>query len=195
MTDTPNTPGTGPTRPQDGRTGGPATPCPPNGANGPQTGTQRRERYAAAIARDTFGRPDDDAVICAADAAMVVADAEQHALYRLLSEARYREDQTAEQNARLTRAAGDRARYPSMASQLDAAQRENARLRDERDRARRLAVALESQLAAVRAMHQPQRFTTSDICGHCSGWGGDGTWPAQLVAWPCDTVRAIKEQP
>lgn len=39
--------------------------------------TDRRDRYAVAIARVTFGKVTDDAVICAADAAMAVADAEQ----------------------------------------------------------------------------------------------------------------------
>ncbi|MBQ1122612.1 hypothetical protein [Streptomyces sp. B15] len=78
---------------------------------------------------------------------------------------------------------------------LASAKAENARLRAERDRARRDSAALENQLAAARDLHQRRQFTTSDICGHCSGWGGDGTWPARLVAWPCDTTRAIEERP
>ncbi|WP_019358017.1 hypothetical protein [Streptomyces sp. AA1529] len=161
--------------------------------------SERRERYAAAMHRNRTGSfgpswprvsPDVRAMwLLRADAAMAVADAEQHAVYRLLAESRTREARLREELTHWRRVAEQRARV------IGGERAADTELRGERDRAREVAVRLENQLAAIRGLHQPKRFTTSDICGHCSGWGGDGTWPAHLIAWPCDTVRALEEQP
>lgn len=61
----------------------------------------RRDRYRVAIARDTFGRPNDDAVVCAAEAAMAVADAERESDRMTIEEDTRSIDRLNEENARL----------------------------------------------------------------------------------------------
>lgn len=93
--------------------------------------------------------------------------------------------------------------------QLDADRADEHRA--DRDRARRVAVALENDLAAmtavadatlrhvqrhldtigrVRALHQPMRRAGFTICAHCSGWNGV-LCRSLVTEYPCPTIRAL----
>lgn len=61
---------------------------------------------------------------------------------------------------------------------------ENARLRDERDRACDIAVALEQQVAAVVALHVHN--ADADYCEICADHGD--------IGWPCATIHALNPQ-
>ncbi|SES03996.1 hypothetical protein [Streptomyces qinglanensis] len=106
--------------------------------------SERRDRYAAAVRHlhETGGLyaldAGEDGRI--ADAVTPVADAEQHAVYRLLSESRIREARLREENEGLDEA---------LRGAISAAEKDSARLRGERDRAREVEVRLENQLAAI----------------------------------------------
>ncbi|WP_030407500.1 hypothetical protein [Streptomyces albus] len=72
---------------------------------------------------------------------------------------------------------------------------ETARLRAERDQARRIAVALENQLAAVRGLHVDS-ITASGVVRFNPDTGGDTAYCTHdSQNWPCATIRAIEEQP
>lgn len=66
------------------------------------------------------------------------------------------------------------------------------RLRAERDRARRWAVELENQIAAVAAVHHPVterayvkgEWADMEFCAHCND-DGNG------IPWPCETGEAV----
>lgn len=65
----------------------------------------------------------------------------------------------------------------------------------DRDRARRVAVALENELAEataaidrVRALHTPEPDGTGgQVCGVCC----IGTWDCESFPWPCDTIQRL----
>lgn len=61
---------------------------------------------------------------------------------------------------------------------------DNVQLRDERDRARRVAVKLEQQVAAVAALHVYN--AEADYCDLCASHGD--------TEWPCATIRALGPQ-
>ncbi|MEU2603230.1 hypothetical protein [Streptomyces albus] len=65
----------------------------------------------------------------------------------------------------------------------------------QRDDARRIAVALENQLAAVRGLHVDS-ITASGVVRFNPDTGGDTAYCTHdSQNWPCATIRAIEEQP
>ena len=169
---------------------------------------QRRERYAKRIASVTFGRADDDAVVCAADAAMAVADEEQRELRdenaRLRAElehwrpdggdgygtpvhwtvynAMHRRALKAEKDRDWVhnRAETARSAWSKTHSRALAAEQQ-------RDRARATAVELENQLAAVADLHHPVSAEDHEPVAE-----GDSAVCAECPEpWPCPTAQAL----
>ncbi|MFE9382339.1 hypothetical protein ACFYMO_03745 [Streptomyces sp. NPDC007025] len=171
MTD-PSIPETPAVRPQDGPTGVPATPSLADTENAPQAGAQDRDCPACDAGLDhTEHCPTPEThnwgCGCATDQAPAAWRRE-----------RYAEAITADYvDLRFVR---DDLAVAAMA----VADAEQAELRAERDRAREVAVRLENQLAAVRALHaRDDSNPHGPWCNTC------------LTTWPCHTIRAIEEQP
>lgn len=157
----------------------------PEGATGTQAGAQRLARMTA----DTVTDDALDALYAElaeaerrADAAMAVADTERAAQRHDMGEAwaEVARLRSALHEA-LTLAPDDVSWAVGHRAALVV---ENARLRGERDRARRIAVALEQQLAAVAALHTHN--TDADYCDLCANHGD--------IQWPCATIRALNPQ-
>ncbi|WP_431980040.1 hypothetical protein [Streptomyces qinglanensis] len=122
----PTTPEAGSTCPQDGRTGAPGSPCLPDAPGGPQTGAQGRDC------------PDHgDPIECTCQARQGYADLRRERYAAAISAT----DGYSNVPDDWYRGFADAA--------MAMADAEQAELRDQRDRAIRVAVALENQLAAL----------------------------------------------
>lgn len=72
------------------------------------------------------------------------------------------------------------ATYENMRDQRDEALTRCCELEDQRDQARRIAAALEAEVAKVRALHRPVRLSPSVTeCVRC------------YSEWPCETASAV----
>lgn len=155
----------------------------PESETGAQAGAERRKVYAAAIYAGCSGLGVTEFEAGEyADAAMAVADTELAAQRHDMGEAwaEVARLRSALHEA-LTLAPDDVSRAVGHRAALVI---ENDRLRAERDRARRVAVALEQQAAAVAALHIYN--VDADYCELCADHGD--------IEWPCSTVHALNQE-
>ncbi|WP_326806693.1 hypothetical protein OHB04_02550 [Streptomyces sp. NBC_01775] len=185
--DSSTAPATGPTRASDGPAAPPAGTETPEATTGPQAGAGDLGVCTGECDPDTgaFTHADDCPTGNHPDASTATATATL-ADRLLVAQWEFERNRAAHEEL-----PSSTVRPGIAAFMLAAVQPELDRLRAERESARDWAVALENQLAALRALHQPRHFSPSDICGHCSGWEGDGSWPAQPATWPCTTTRVL----
>ncbi|MFD4569351.1 hypothetical protein ACFWOX_33940 [Streptomyces sp. NPDC058467] len=50
-----------------------------------------------------------------------------------------------------------------------------------------------TDVAAVRALHQPMQRGPFTICAHCSGWDGEWRCLGVVTNYPCPTLRALND--